>query len=44
MEVPLDGTIYDLSTGKVLAWCPGNNPIRSVLGGLKVMVENGMLS
>lgn len=35
VEVPLDGTVYELATGKVLAWCPTNNPVRSVLGGLK---------
>lgn len=35
-EVPLDGTVYDLETGKVLVWCPKNNPLRFVLGSLKV--------
>ncbi|CAL5218956.1 g709 [Coccomyxa viridis] len=34
-EVPLDGTVYDLETGKVLVWCPKNNPLRFVLGSLK---------
>lgn len=35
VEVPLDGTIYDLETGKVLEWCPKNNLIRKVLGSIK---------
>jgi nitrite reductase/ring-hydroxylating ferredoxin subunit len=37
VEVPLDGTQYDLSTGAVVAWCPaeGGNPLRGVLGALK---------
>ncbi|KAI8111575.1 hypothetical protein M9435_004075 [Picochlorum sp. BPE23] len=35
VEVKLDGTVYDLATGKVMSWCPKNNPIRSVLGSLK---------
>lgn len=34
-EVPLDGTIYDLSTGAVLKWCPKDNPVRGLLGTLK---------
>ena len=34
--MPLDGTVYDLETGKVLVWCPKNNPLRFVLGSLKV--------
>ena len=36
VEVPLDGTVYDLDTGRVLEWCPKNNPIRMLLGSLKV--------
>lgn len=35
VETRLDGTTYDLATGKVLAWCPKNNPLRAVLGSLK---------
>ncbi|KAL4856412.1 hypothetical protein ACK3TF_003209 [Chlorella vulgaris] len=35
VEVPLDGTVYDLATGKVLSWCPKNTLARKVLGGLK---------
>ena len=34
-QVPLDGTTYDLATGKVLSWCPKDNPLRSLLGALK---------
>jgi len=36
VEVPLDGTVYDLDTGRVLDWCPRNNPVRMLLGSLKV--------
>ena len=39
VEVKLDGTVYDLSSGKVLSWCPKNNPFRSVLGSLKDKTE-----
>lgn len=35
VEVPLDGTTYALETGRVLSWCPKNNPVRAVLGALK---------
>jgi len=35
VETKLDGTVYDLRTGKVVSWCPKNNPIRAVLGSLK---------
>lgn len=35
IEVPLDGTVYELETGKVVRWCPKNNPVRLVLGSLK---------
>ncbi|KAK9812068.1 hypothetical protein WJX73_002835 [Symbiochloris irregularis] len=35
IEVPFDGTVYDLQSGKVLEWCPKNNPLRFVLGSLK---------
>ena len=37
VEVPLDGTKYDLSSGQVLEWCPteGQGPVRAVLGALK---------
>lgn len=42
-EVPLDGTVYDLETGKVLVWCPKNNPLRFVLGSLKVRLAPCLL-
>ena len=32
---PFDGTEYSLETGKVLKWCPRDNPMRFVLGALK---------
>lgn len=35
VEVPLDGTVYDLATGKVLSWCPKNSLVR---GGLACCV------
>lgn len=35
IEVPLDGTRYDLATGGVLEWCPRSNAVRFVLGALK---------
>jgi nitrite reductase/ring-hydroxylating ferredoxin subunit len=35
VEVPLDGTVYDLGTGEVLEWVPKNTPIRAVLNTLK---------
>lgn len=35
IEVPLDGTVYELATGKVLDWCPKNTPVRALLGTLK---------
>ena len=35
VEVPLDGTVYDLGTGEVLEWVPKNNPVRAVLNTLK---------
>lgn len=35
IETPLDGTVYNLENGKVIEWCPRNNPIRAVLGTLK---------
>ena len=35
IEVPFDGTKYDLTTGAVLEWCPKNNPLRAVLGAIK---------
>ena len=35
VEVPLDGTQYDLKTGKVLKWCPQDSAVRGVLGMLK---------
>lgn len=27
VEVPLDGSVYDLATGKVLSWCPKNTVV-----------------
>ncbi|PRW39061.1 (2Fe-2S) ferredoxin [Chlorella sorokiniana] len=39
VEVALDGTVYDLATGKVLSWCPKNTLARKVLGGLKDRAE-----
>lgn len=35
LECPLDGTVYDLETGRVIEWCPSNNVLRSFLGKLK---------
>ena len=35
VEVPLDGTIYNLQTGAVVTWCPKDTPVRNVLGTLK---------
>jgi nitrite reductase/ring-hydroxylating ferredoxin subunit len=35
VEVPLDGTQYDLKTGKVLVWCPNQGLVRSALSMLK---------
>ncbi|GAB4823200.1 hypothetical protein N2152v2_010246 [Parachlorella kessleri] len=35
VEVGLDGTTYDLATGKVLSWCPKNTLGRKILGALK---------
>ncbi|GAX86364.1 hypothetical protein CEUSTIGMA_g13776.t1 [Chlamydomonas eustigma] len=35
VEVPLDGTQYDLQTGKVLVWCPNQGLVRSALSLLK---------
>jgi nitrite reductase/ring-hydroxylating ferredoxin subunit len=35
VEVPLDGTVYNLQTGAVITWCPKDTPVRSVLGTLK---------
>lgn len=35
VEVPLDGTTYDLTDGRVIDWCPKNNPLRALLGALK---------
>ena len=36
IEVPLDGTRYNLETGEVLEWCPkSGNPLRFMLGSLK---------
>ncbi|KAL6767295.1 hypothetical protein ACKKBG_A39405 [Auxenochlorella protothecoides x Auxenochlorella symbiontica] len=35
VEVRLDGTVYDLASGKVLSWCPKNNLFRKAIGSLK---------
>lgn len=36
IESPLDGTVYDLATGKVLKWCPSEGGlVRGLLGTLK---------
>ena len=32
---PIDGTSYDLTTGKVIEWCPQNTLPRKLLGKLK---------
>ncbi|GIL76790.1 hypothetical protein Vretimale_8727 [Volvox reticuliferus] len=40
IETPLDGTVYDLKTGKVIKWCPSDgSPIRGVLRTLKASVN-----
>jgi nitrite reductase/ring-hydroxylating ferredoxin subunit len=39
VEVKLDGTVYDLATGKVISWCPKNTAVRKVLGALKDRAE-----
>ena len=39
IEVPLDGTKYDLLTGAVIEWCPKTNPVRAVLGAIKGAVD-----
>lgn len=36
VEVPLDGTQYDLATGDVLVWCPGSGAVQKFLSALKV--------
>ncbi|GLC36121.1 hypothetical protein PLESTB_001378500 [Pleodorina starrii] len=39
IETPLDGTVYDLKTGKVLKWCPSDgSPVRGLLRTLKASV------
>lgn len=36
IESPLDGSVYDLASGKVLRWCPSEgNLVRGLLGTLK---------
>ncbi|KAL4545876.1 hypothetical protein Ndes2526B_g05006 [Nannochloris sp. 'desiccata'] len=35
VESKLDGTVYDLATGRVMSWCPKNTPVRGFLGALK---------
>jgi nitrite reductase/ring-hydroxylating ferredoxin subunit len=39
VESPLDGSVFDLASGRVLSWCPKNNALRSVLGALKDKAE-----
>ncbi|KAK3271357.1 hypothetical protein CYMTET_20282, partial [Cymbomonas tetramitiformis] len=39
IEVPFDGTKYDLTTGQVVEWCPKSNPLRFILGSLKSNVS-----
>lgn len=39
MQVPFDGTIYNLETGEVISWCPQDTPLRFVLGKLKENVS-----
>lgn len=40
IETPLDGTVYDLKTGKVIKWVPSNgSPIRGLLRTLKASVQ-----
>lgn len=39
VEVKLDGTVYELKTGKVVSWCPKNSLVRNVLGSLKDKTE-----
>lgn len=43
IEVPLDGTVYDLQNGQVLEWCPKTNPIRWMLGSLKAQAHQAAL-
>ncbi|EFJ43689.1 hypothetical protein VOLCADRAFT_106693 [Volvox carteri f. nagariensis] len=39
IETPLDGTVYELKTGKVLKWCPSDgSPVRGFLRTLKASV------
>ncbi|KAK9865964.1 hypothetical protein WJX84_008882 [Apatococcus fuscideae] len=35
IESSLDGTVYDLESGKVLEWCPKNSLLRQLTGALK---------
>ncbi|PNH11225.1 putative sodium/metabolite cotransporter BASS4, chloroplastic [Tetrabaena socialis] len=40
IETPLDGTVYDLKTGKVIKWCPSDgSAIRGLLRTLKADVS-----
>ncbi|KXZ50122.1 hypothetical protein GPECTOR_18g96 [Gonium pectorale] len=40
ITTPLDGTVYDLKTGKVITWCPSDgSPIRGLLRTLKSSVQ-----
>jgi nitrite reductase/ring-hydroxylating ferredoxin subunit len=39
VEVKLDGSVYELKTGRVVSWCPKNSLVRNVLGSLKDKTE-----
>lgn len=39
IEVPFDGTRYNLRDGQVTKWCPQNNPLRFILGSIKKNVK-----
>lgn len=39
IETPLDGTKYELLTGKVVEWCPQDSVVRNLLGALKKKVN-----
>jgi nitrite reductase/ring-hydroxylating ferredoxin subunit len=39
VEVKLDGTVYELKSGRVVSWCPKNSLVRNVLGSLKDKTE-----
>ena len=39
VTVPFDGSVYNLTDGSVVSWCPGNTPVRALLGAVKSRVE-----